>query len=67
MNKLVFKLEIDFGTDIVLIANNHRDLEDYLRKNYDWYSIEVKEESVMIKCREGYETDVASLEWVKHI
>ena len=67
MNKLLFKLEIDFGTDIVLIANNHKDLEDYLINNYDWYSLDVKEDSVVIKCREGYENDYATLEWVKHI
>lgn len=31
MNKLVFTLINDLGNDIVLIANNHKDLEDYLR------------------------------------
>lgn len=67
MNKLVFTLKNDWGSDIVLIANNHKDLEDYLNANYDWARIEVKEDSVIIKEREGYENEIATLEWVKHI
>ena len=67
MNKLVFTLKNDWGSDIVLIANNHKDLEDYLNANYDWVRIEVKEDSVIIKEREGYENEIATLEWVKHI
>jgi hypothetical protein len=67
MNKLLFKLQRDFNDDITLITNNHKDLEDYLNENYDWHKIEVKEDSVIIKEREGYENDIALLEWVKHI
>jgi|TARA_R110001606_G_scaffold374588_1_gene532437 hypothetical protein len=67
MNKLLFKLERNFNDNITLITNNHKDLEDYLNKNYDWYKIEVKEDSVIIKEREGYENYIALLEWVKHI
>jgi len=67
MNKLVFTLKNDWGSDIVLIANNHKDLEDYLNSNYDWVRIEVKEDSVIIKEREGFENEIATLEWVKHI
>jgi|TARA_R110000823_G_scaffold77371_3_gene176780 hypothetical protein len=67
MNKLLFKLERNFNDNITLITNNHKDLEDYLNKNYDWYKIEVKEDSVIIKEREGYENDIALLEWVKHV
>ena len=67
MNKLVFTLKNDWGSDIVLIANNHKDLEDHLKENYDWYKVEVKEDSVIIKSCEGYENEFASLEWVKHI
>ena len=65
MNKLVFTLKNDWGSDIVLIANNHKDLEDYLNANYDWVRIEVKEDSVIIKERD--ENEIATLEWVKHI
>ena len=67
MNKLSFKLERQFNDNITLIANNHKDLEDYLNENYDWYKIEVKEGSVVIKEREGYENDIALLEWVKQV
>jgi hypothetical protein len=67
MNKLVFTLKNDWGSDIVLIANNHKDLEDYLNANYDWFRIEVKEDSVIIKACERYENEIATLEWVKHI
>ena len=67
MNKLLFKLERSFNDDITLITNNHKDLEDYLNENYDWYKIEVKEDSVIIKECIGYENDIALLEWVKHV
>ena len=67
MNKLLFKLERDYNDDLILIANNHYDLEDYLNKNYDWHNIEVKQNIVIIKEREGYANDIASLRWVKSI
>tara|TARA_R110000796_G_scaffold270_4_gene1022 strand:+ start:645 stop:848 length:204 start_codon:yes stop_codon:yes gene_type:complete len=67
MNKLLFKLELDFNDNITLITNNHKDLEDYLNENYNWYKIEVKEDSVIIKEREGFENEIALLEWVKHV
>ena len=67
MNKLLFKLYIPFGTSITLIANNHKDLEDYLKENYDFHSIEIKEDSVVIQEVNGYEKDYGTLEWVKHI
>lgn len=67
MNKLLFKLERSFNDNITLITNNHKDLEDYLNKNYDWYKIEVKVDSVIIKECIGYENDIALLEWVKHV
>jgi hypothetical protein len=67
MNKLVFTYRRQFNDDIILIANNHKDLEDHLRENYDWYSVKVDNDSVLIKEREGYESDIATIEWVKHI
>ena len=67
MNKLLFKLERSFNDNITLTTNNHKDLEDYLNKNYDWYKIEVKVDSVIIKECIGYENDIALLEWVKHV
>jgi len=68
MNKLVFTLKKYWSSDdIVLIANNHKDLEDYLNSNYDWFRVEVKEDIVIIKEREGFENEIATLEWIKHI
>ena len=67
MNKLLFKLEIPFGTSITLIANNHKDLEDYLRENYDFHSIEIKEDIAIIQEVRGYEKDYVTLEWIRHI
>ena len=67
MNKLLFHLEVDFGNNVTLIANNHKDLEEYLRVNYDWHSIEINEDSVLIKEWSGAVSQIASLTWVKHI
>ena len=54
MNKLLFTLEIGFGDDIKLIANNHKDLEDYINKNYDWYMFEVCDNLVRIQSMNNY-------------
>ena len=67
MNKLLFKLKIGFNDDITLIANNHRDLEEYLDENHDWYNVTINDDEVWIIERQGYETIVATLEWVRHI
>lgn len=67
MNKLLFILEIDFCDDIKIIANNHKDLEDYLSKNYDWYDFEMTEDNIIIETRKGYSKDYGTLTWVKHI
>jgi hypothetical protein len=67
MNKLLFKYDRNFNDNIILIANNHKDLEDYLRANYDWFKIAVNDDTVRIIEREGYETEFVNLEWVKQI
>ena len=67
MNKLVFTLENDWGKDLVLVANNHKDLEDYLTLNYDWHKFSVEQFGVPIVTREGCEPELAALKWVKHI
>lgn len=66
MNKLLFHYERPFNDDIVLIANNHKDLEYYLKTNYDWY-IEMKDSAVKIIEAHGYESEYATLTWIKHI
>ena len=67
MNKLVFRLKKDWEDDVVLIANNHKDLQEYLDANYDWYCIDVREDYAVITERPGFESEVVTLEWVKHI
>ena len=64
MNKLLFTLERSFNDDITLISNNHKDLEDYLINNYDWFKIEVCDDYVKVVECEGYETDFGTLKWV---
>ena len=67
MNKLLFTLKRDYNDSIILVANNHRDLEDYLRSNYDFYKITVRDDSVSIVAREGYEAEYGMLEWIRHV
>lgn len=67
MNKLLFTLKRDFNDDIILVANNAKDLEDYLRTNYDFYSFSIYENYVQIIARPGSEDEFANLQWVKHI
>ncbi len=67
MNKLLFKLQRNFNDDIAFLCNNTKDLEDYLNKNYNWFSFTIYEHTVHIKQCEGYQTDIATIEWIKEI
>lgn len=67
MNKLLFIWEELFCDPVKIVADNHKDLEDYLRKTYDWYWLSVSEKSVSFRERPGYEIIDVPLEWVKHI
>lgn len=67
MNKLLFTLKRDYNDSIILVANNHKDLEDYLRSNYDFHVVIVRDDSVSIIEREGYETEFGTLEWIRHV
>ena len=67
MNKLLFHFERDFNDDITLIANNHKDLEDYLEANCNWYRITIKDDLVSIIENDGFNTEYVNLKWVKHI
>lgn len=67
MHKLLLTLRRDYNDSIILVANNHKDLEDYLRSNYDFYKIAVRNDSVSIIEREGYETEFGTLEWIRHV
>lgn len=67
MNKLLFTLKRDYNDSIILVANNHRDLEDYLRSNYDFHKITVRDDSVSIVARESYAAEFGTLEWIRHV
>lgn len=68
MNKLLFTLKRNvFNDDIILVANNAKDLEDYLRTNYDFYSFSIYENYVQIIERPGSEDEFANLQWIKHV
>jgi len=67
MNKLLLILKRDFNDSITLVANNHKDLEDFLRVSYDFHKITVCDDYVSIVAREGYESEVGSLEWIRHV
>jgi len=66
-NKLLFTLERDYNDNIKVIANNHKDLEDYLRASYEWYKLEVLDDIVRVVEVQGFETIIGTIEWVKHI
>jgi hypothetical protein len=63
-NKLLFTLERNFNETIKLVADNRKDLEDYLHSKYNWHKIAVSDDLVRIIEREGYDTVYATLEWV---
>jgi hypothetical protein len=67
MNKLLLTLKRDYNDSIILVANNHKDLEDYLRSNYDFYKININDDSVIIVARENYETEYGTLEWIRQV
>jgi hypothetical protein len=67
MNKLLLRLKRDYNDSIILVANNHKDLENYLRSNYDFHKITVRDDSVSIIAIEGYETEFGTLKWIRHV
>lgn len=67
MNKLLFHYDVHFGDDIILIANNHKDLEDYLELELKYVNVRVTDTKAIFKEREWEETSVVELKWIKHI
>lgn len=67
MNKLLLILRRDYNESIILVANNHKDMEDYLRSNYDFHKVTVRDDSVSIVDREGHETEFGTLEWIRQV
>ena len=67
MNKLLVTIEIDFSESIIFVANNHKDVEEYLTKECDFYSVTIGDDFVIIQQRPGYEKISGTLKWIKHI
>lgn len=67
MNKLLFTFKKEFGKDIVLVCNNPKDLHDYLKYNYNWFSFKILTSYVSIIEDEGGAESIASLKWIRHI
>lgn len=68
MNKLLFNYKRESKETIRLIANNEKDLMDYLYKTeekYNWIIIELDNNQVIID--EGSGVSIIPLVWVKHI
>ena len=67
MNKLLLTLKRDYNDPIIVVANNHKDLEDYLRENYDFHEITVRDDSVSIVACAGFTTEYGTLDWIRHV
>ena len=67
MNKLLFYYERNFNDDIILIANNHKDLEEYLKSTYKMHNIVINDLTVCIMEEYGFEKEYVELKWVKQI
>mgnify|MGYP000700958569 CR=1 FL=1 len=68
MNKVLFIWESRFADDLILVANNERDLIEYLEQNHagNVYSFEQVDDSIEIRyC--GSVAEVVPLKWIKHI
>jgi len=64
MNKILFNYNED---DIILVANNEKDLLDYFEKNFDWYNVEIVDNKFVITERPGFATVYVDIVWVTHI
>ncbi len=67
MNKILFIYKRQFNENITLVANNLRDLKDYLIDNYNFDDVVVKNDHILIQEYCGDEYEVVVFEWVKHI
>lgn len=67
MNKLLLTLKREFNDDIILVANNHKDIYDYLQKEYDFHKITIGEDYISIIAREGFASEYGTLTWIKHV
>lgn len=67
--KLYFKLERDFNDNVEVIANNHIDLENYLKSKFDITvkSLDVNSYECAVKIPNDNATYYAEIRWIVHI
>ena len=68
MNKVLFIWERSFNDDLILVANNERDLIEYLEQNIEGNAYEFRQidDSIEIRYCNTVE-DVVQLKWIKHV
>jgi hypothetical protein len=69
-NVLLFRLESDGywnSKEILLVANNEKDLEEHLEHEYNFHLVTVKGEQVEIIEREGFEKKIGQITWIKFV
>lgn len=68
-NVLLFRYKPDFSDEIVLVADNHLDLQEYLEKELGWEVIEIdtKEQRCYFKGRPWFEVEQAEYRYIKKI
>lgn len=68
MNKVLFIWERSFNDDLILVANNERDLIEYLEQNHigDVYQFKQIDDSIEIRYFNTVE-DIVRLKWIKHV
>ena len=67
MNKLVVRIKLEHGQNILLVCNNKPDALDYLRNNPDFYSVGEKDQFVTIYEKQNSFGVPVIFEWAKQI
>ena len=68
MNKVLFIWERGWDNDLILVANNERDLIEHLEQNHadDVYQFKQIDDSIEIRYCNNVE-EVVQLKWIKHV
>ena len=68
-NKILLTLEVQFGDDVILVADNLKDLEDYLLNELGFYSVTFSERDnlAIVREKEWFSPVNASIKWIKQI
>lgn len=64
-NKLLFEYKENWGNDYAFVADNHKDLEEYLKTIF--HKVSIEDDIVYFKQSEWSDEESVTLKWVKHI